>query len=372
MASHSLASHPYLSASRFHEWLEMHVIHQGVFEHKKGCSILTKPIYHLMYGKGDVHMMLWSQMHGNEATATYSLSDIFLEIIESKGLWKHWAERFTFHFIPMLNPDGSEAFTRHNALGSDMNREAIRPISPEIEFLQNIAKEYPIQWAFNLHDQRDIFSVGHSPKPATIALLAPQSITEQGKNSREQVKQVLGKILKDCPLNKRGYVARFNDEYYPRALGEYFQNQGINTVLIESGGHPHDPLREQARHYTKYYIEQALEIIAQGNAGAEDSQFYEACPMNQESLRNLIIRSAKCQIGDRIFEMDIALMKKAQVKEGHYSEKWIINEVGDLRHLFGYKEIIKPESIFSLKDGAYLPETEFSLEHLPKELLTYF
>src|SRR3546814_9577217 len=35
-----------------------------------GISVLKKPIYQLRYGNGPKRVMLWSQMHGNEPTAT--------------------------------------------------------------------------------------------------------------------------------------------------------------------------------------------------------------------------------------------------------------------------------------------------------------
>src|SRR5690554_3964400 len=42
-----------------------------------GKSVLGKPIYHVRYGEGPQAVLLWSQMHGNEPTATMALMDLF-------------------------------------------------------------------------------------------------------------------------------------------------------------------------------------------------------------------------------------------------------------------------------------------------------
>ena len=66
-------------------------------------------------------------MHGDEPTATQAIFDIFNLLIsndftkEKKDILKH----VTLHFLPMLNPDGAENFARRNALGIDINRDAL-------------------------------------------------------------------------------------------------------------------------------------------------------------------------------------------------------------------------------------------------------
>jgi len=367
-----LNSHPYLSATQFHSWMEHNLLGHKLFEVKKGKSLESRDLFHLQYGRGAIHVLIWSQMHGNEATATYSISDILLEIKTESAFWKNIAAACTLHFVPMLNPDGSERYLRQNALGSDLNREALKPTSPELLFLLDIQKKYSIQWAFNLHDQRDIFSVGHSPNPATISVLAPQSITEAGQKSRKRAQQLLSEILQHCSLHAQGYVARFNDEYYPRALGEYYQNQGIATILIECGGHRNDTKREVARAYCSRYLKQALEIISTNTETQRSIEKYEQCPVNAEALRNIIFRDVDIQVSENVLKTDIAFMKKRQVKDGQYQEKWVVSEVGDLRHLFGYREVLSPKARFTQKNDALLPECEVSLEHLPAEFLAYF
>src|SRR5690606_41865326 len=42
-----------------------------------GKSVENREIYKLQYGSGEKKVMLWSQMHGDEPTATMALFDIF-------------------------------------------------------------------------------------------------------------------------------------------------------------------------------------------------------------------------------------------------------------------------------------------------------
>ena len=42
-----------------------------------GASVEGRSINHLWFGRGPQHVLLWSQMHGDEPTATAALFDIF-------------------------------------------------------------------------------------------------------------------------------------------------------------------------------------------------------------------------------------------------------------------------------------------------------
>ena len=69
---------------------------------------------------------MWSQMHGDEPTATSALIDMFAFLQKNRD--KKWVKKFeetlTIRAVPMLNPDGSELFQRRNLQGIDINRDA--------------------------------------------------------------------------------------------------------------------------------------------------------------------------------------------------------------------------------------------------------
>ena len=83
---------------------------------------------------------LWSQMHGNEPTATQAIFDIlnFLNSPDFKVEKQEILSNLTLHFLPMLNPDGAELYQRRNTLGIDINRDALRLQSPEGRTLKRV------------------------------------------------------------------------------------------------------------------------------------------------------------------------------------------------------------------------------------------
>ena len=97
-----------------------------------GTSIEGRDLSLISIGKGDTDVFLWSQMHGNEPTATQAIFDIlnFLDSTDFSSEKQDILNSLTLHFLPMLNPDGAEVFQRRNALGIDINRDALRLQSP--------------------------------------------------------------------------------------------------------------------------------------------------------------------------------------------------------------------------------------------------
>ena len=89
-----------------------------------GQSVLGKPIYKLQFGTGKIRILMWSQMHGNESTTTKALFD-FINFLNSNTKESNVIlDHFTFCMLPMLNPDGAKLYTRENANGIDLNRDA--------------------------------------------------------------------------------------------------------------------------------------------------------------------------------------------------------------------------------------------------------
>ena len=104
-----------------------------------GISVEGRPINSITLGSGPVRILLWSQMHGNESTATRAMLDILQFMIESKELTairQNILTRLTICLVPMLNPDGTVLFQRRNGLNIDINRDARTFESPESQILK--------------------------------------------------------------------------------------------------------------------------------------------------------------------------------------------------------------------------------------------
>ena len=94
------------------------------FEVKElGKSVKGKEINLVKWGNGKIKVMLWSQMHGDEATGTMALFDLFNFLQQNDDIVKLINENCQLNIIPMVNPDGAEVFTRRNSQQIDINRD---------------------------------------------------------------------------------------------------------------------------------------------------------------------------------------------------------------------------------------------------------
>ena len=123
-----------LASDQLKNHLESLKVQKRLKVEKVSKSVEGRDIYKIEIGRGPIKVLLWSQMHGNESTATRALLDIF-NFFSVDGFLEEEKEslneKLHITFIPMLNPDGADKYTRENALGVDMNRDAKVLLSPE-------------------------------------------------------------------------------------------------------------------------------------------------------------------------------------------------------------------------------------------------
>lgn len=341
---------PQLTHRRFkHAEIEQLILHhqqKGVLKVEQiGQSVLQKNIYELTFGQGPKQVMLWSQMHGNEPTATMALFDIF-NFLAGNGdgmdsVRQLLQEKTTLHFIPMLNPDGADRYVRRNALDIDLNRDARAGATPEGALLKARAAAINPQYGFNLHDQNIYYNVSGTPTPVTIALLAP------AYNREREINDVRGKAMKIAVGMNRllqqlipGAVARYDDEYTPRGFGDNFQSWNASTVLIESGGYKGDPEKQFIRELNFKIILNALIEIAEGSYEKHFIHEYDEIPMNDSKLFDVLLRSVKIPFNDSIsITADIGVNRDEINQDSTYSVRSRIADLGDLKEYFGYDEV---------------------------------
>lgn len=203
-----------------------------------GRSNANREIYSLEWGRGPLKILMWSQMHGDEPTATSALIDVFayLQNNHKNDLVKKIAETVTIRAVPMLNPDGAEIYQRRNLQGIDINRDALDLKTPEARLLKQLRDDWNPAIGFNLHNQGALTTVGRSPMQAAISLLVvygdAAKMTNPGheRNTR-LVSQMILALQKFIP----GHIARYSDEYSPTAFGDNFSAWGTPVILIETG-----------------------------------------------------------------------------------------------------------------------------------------
>ena len=278
-----------------------------------GRSVQGRPIRTVTYGSGPTTVLLWSQMHGDESTATMALADIIAWLSRSyvarDPLRARIASELTVVMVPMLNPDGAEVFRRENAMGVDINRDARRLATPEGRALKSLRDSLRPEFGFNLHDQsaRTLTSPGDTQ--VAIALLAPATDEDRGYGPvRERARLVAAGIAAVLAPEIPGRLAVYDDSFNPRAFGDLMQTWGTSTVLIESGALPDDPEKQELRALNVIALVSALEMIATGRYREMDAAIYEALPRNGRSAVDVLVRGARLVLpGFEPAPVDVAL-----------------------------------------------------------------
>lgn len=265
-----------------------------------GTSFEQRELFHFSWGKGPVSVLLWSQMHGNEPTATLAILDLFnfLQIEQDSEFLKWLSGKVTLHFIPMLNPDGAERFQRRNSLGIDLNRDALQFSSPESRFLKSVKDLVNPVWAFNLHDQNPRYSVGSSEKVSVISLLAPAFDADRSDNPvRIRAKKLAG-LLRHLVESRVGlHVGRYDDAFGARCFGDNMQKWGVSTILVESGGWYQSPDKPLIRELNFRMFLTAFNVIAADEIDGLSTEPYETIPFNGPLMTELKLENVK--LGDR-------------------------------------------------------------------------
>lgn len=257
-----------------------------------GKSGEGRPLRMVSFGEGEVGVLAWSQMHGDESTATMALADIisFLARYPEHALVRTLSRRLSLHFVPMLNPDGAARFQRHNAAGIDINRDARRLATPEGRALKSVHDRIRPAFGFNLHDQSPRFRVGDTDRMAAIALLAPAHNNEgEVSERRHAAMRVCGVVRRAIEPLVGGHVTRYGDAFNPRAFGDLMGAWGANTILIESGGWPDDPQKQHLRMVNFVGILSALGSIADGSFAEVDLALYAGLPPNGRMVSDLLL-----------------------------------------------------------------------------------
>ncbi len=311
-----------------------------------GSSFEGRAINMIRIGNGKTKVLLWSQMHGDEATATMAIFDIFNFFKTTDDSFmkekKEILEKCTLYFVPMLNPDGAERFTRRTSQGIDMNRDALRTQTPEGEILKKLQNTLKPEFAFNLHDQGVRYSAGNSSKQATISFLATAYDMERNWNTtRKRSMQVICRMKDALQQVIPGHIAKYSDEHEPRAFGDNIQKWGSSLMLIESGGYKNDVEKQYIRKLNFMAILTGIESIAKQDYQKYKLADYEAIPNNEKYLFTLLIRRAIFEQNGKTFVKDIGI-NRDEINQNNattFSIKSSIEDMGDLSTFWGIEEI---------------------------------
>nr|WP_315215163.1 M14 family metallopeptidase [uncultured Flavobacterium sp.] len=312
-----------------------------------GKSVLEKPIYKYQIGAGETRIFLWSQMHGNESTTTKALFD-FLNLLNSDSeLANKLLNTFTFCCIPILNPDGAALYTRENANKIDLNRDSLNLTQPESNVLRETFESFKPHYCFNLHDQRTIFGVGSTGKPATLSFLAPSYNEEREINeSRLKAINLIAGINDVLQQYIPGQVGRFDDSFNINCIGDTFQYLGVPTVLFEAGHFPNDYQREGTRKYVFMALVSSFTILSENDIVSNGINKYLNISQNKVVFYDLMYKNIKINYDGIEKITNFAAQYKEELVDGQICFNAYISQIGDLENHFGHIEYDAEEALY--------------------------
>jgi hypothetical protein len=313
-----------------------------------GNSVQGRPIYTYQIGTGKTKIFLWSQMHGNESTTTKALLDFINLLNGETELAKMLLEDFTFLAIPILNPDGAFLYTRENANKVDLNRDAQNLTQPESLVLRGVFEVFQPDYCFNLHDQRTIFGVADSGKPATVSFLAPSYNEEREINTtRLNAIRVINNI--NCVLQNYipGQVGRFDDSFNINCIGDTFQNLGVPTILFEAGHFQDDYLREETRKYIFISLLVSFTTLSENDVVDNEISQYLNIPQNKVVFYDFMYKNIKINYDGNEIITNFAVQYKEELIDGEVNFKAYIAAIENLDSYFGHHEYDAQGALYS-------------------------
>jgi zinc carboxypeptidase len=328
---------------------------------KIGESIEGRSINYVGAGSGPTGVLLWSQMHGDEPTATSALFDLFDYLARHRqdAVVRRVLSQLTLHVVPMLNPDGADRFQRRNAQSIDVNRDALRLQTPEGQILKALRDRLKPAVGFNLHNQSWRTSVGEPPRPASISLLSVAFDEKRTVTPARTLTKKLCAVIRDSlePFAS-GQIGRYDDEFEVRAFGDNITLWGTPVVLIETGPWPSAEPDAPLVRLNFVAIVSALDALASGRVNEADPKRYESLPVNESRMFYVLVKNATVINGAGVppYTADIGIVANRRVRTTNGTREiqigTNIDDMGDL-HTSGALRTIDAAGVMAVPDRGY-------------------
>ena len=304
-----------------------------------GESVLKESIYGLQIGHGEKRILMWSQMHGNESTTTKAVFDLLNTLLDETSGLNSILQSCTLYIIPILNPDGADAYTRINANKVDLNRDAQDLTQPESRVLRKTFKHFKPHFCYNLHGQRTIFSAGTTNKLASVSFLAPAqdkncTITANRKRAMEVI-GVMNKALQEVIPNGVGV---YDDAFNLNCVGDTFQSENVPTILFEAGHYKDDYGREKTRELIYMSYISSLNYISKNTITGDNYKPYFDIPENDKCFYDIIIRNVKFENLTNEKTLDIGILYQEKLVDNRIEFLPKVDKIDQLNDFFGHKE----------------------------------
>jgi len=316
-----------------------------------GKSVLGKPIFKYSIGTGKIKVFMWSQMHGNESTTTKALFDFFNVIHSEEAIGVKLLQEFSFCFLPMVNPDGAELYTRENANKVDLNRDSVDLSQPESQLLRKTFEEFKPDFCYNLHDQRTIFGAGNTGNVATVSFLAPSFNENRDINDvRAKAMNVIVAMNDELQKHIPNQVGRFDDGFNINCIGDMFTSLNVPTILFEAGHFPRDYERENTRKMIFISLLSGLKHIYENDVVDNEIAKYLSISQNNIVFYDFLYKNIKINYDGKEIITNFAAQYKEELIDGTIQFNAYIAEVGELQGKFGHFEFNANKMLYSDND----------------------
>jgi hypothetical protein len=335
-----------------------------------GHSVLGKPIYKYVIGTGNRKVFMWSQMHGNESTTTKALFDFFNVIHSNEPIGAKLLEEFTFCFLPMVNPDGAELYTRENANLIDLNRDSVDLSQPESLLLRKVFDEFQPNFCYNLHDQRTIFGSGDTGNVATVSFLAPAFNENRDINEvRSKAMNIIVAMNNELQKYIPNQVSRFDDGYNSNCIGDRFTSLQVPTILFEAGHYKDDYYREYTRKLIFIAIISGLKHIYENDIVDNEIEHYLQIPQNKVVFYDFIYKNVKINYDDKEKISNFAAQYREELVDGKIQFNAYIVEIGDLNCKLGHFQFNAHKMLYNDDEDGFPKINQKANFYLGKDII---
>lgn len=313
---------------------------------RAGTTYEGRAIWTLKLGKGPLRILVWSRQHGNEPICTAGLLHALSYLLHKPGekVVRDILNGATILVLPMVNPDGVERFTRRNAMGIDVNRDARRGATPEGAALLLARDEFKPHVHFNLHDMGARKSTSTEGRLVALAFQAGPFDEWEGDNEvRLFAKRLCSRMTEAVGDYAYGHVTKYDARFMPTAFGDAMMGWGVASCLIESGGWfgPETPAFVTRLHYLALLA--GLHAAASGSVYSANPALYDSLPLDTgRTYADLLLRGAVLADGSSMpcFVADVSINRAAPERNGILTAEPMgkIEDLGDLTHERGKME----------------------------------
>jgi hypothetical protein len=259
---------------------------------------------------------------------------------------------FTLLCFPILNPDGANVYTRENANGIDLNRDAKHLSQPESQVLRQAFNTFKPDYCFNMHDQRTIYGAGTTGKPATVSFLAPSYNQEcEFNDTRLRAVDVIVAMNNELQKYIPGQIGRFDDGFNLNCVGDTFQTLGVPTILFEAGHFANDYQREETRKYILLALFSGLRHIYENDIVNNKIEDYLRIPQNKVVFYDIVYKNIKINYDGIIKSTNFAIQFIEKLMENQVLFEAYFAEIGVLDSYFGHCEYDAKNALYSSEEG---------------------